>query len=84
MATAALSNRFQPIYNRTSTRNTEIQPKENTMSNDLKTIIEKVIKLQQLTKTTGFHTTRSISQLMANLTPEELVLVSEALHTNKL
>lgn len=78
MATAVLSSRFQPIYDRTT------QPKEITMNNDLKTIIDKVIKLQQLTKTTGFHTTRSISQLMANLTPEELVLVSEAIHTAKL
>ena len=72
MATAALNTRFQPIYNRNK--------EATSMTKDLQPIIEKVRKLQQLTKTTGFHTTRSIGQLMADLTPDELVEVSEALH----
>jgi len=42
-------------------------------------IIRKVQTLRHLTKTTGFFTTRSIGALLANLTPDELVEVAEAL-----
>jgi hypothetical protein len=72
MATAALNTRFQPIFN----RNKEATP----MKRDLQTIIDKVRKLKELTHTTGFHTTRSIGMLLADLTPDELVEVSKALH----
>lgn len=50
------------------------QPKQN-----LEEIIRKVQALRTLTKTTGFFTTRSIGALLANLTPDELVEVSEKL-----
>jgi negative regulator of replication initiation len=76
MATAALNTRYQPIYNRTK--------EAPSVNKDLQEIIDKVRKLQQLTKSTGFHTTRSVAQLMANLTPDELVTVSEALHLTEL
>ena len=50
------------------------QPKQN-----MEEIIRKVRALRALTKTTGFYTTKSIGALLANLTPDELVTVSEAL-----
>ena len=45
----------------------------------LEEIIRKVRSLRSLTKTTGFYTTRSIGVLLAGLSPDELVEVSEAL-----
>lgn len=45
----------------------------------LEEVIRKVQKLRSLTKSTGFFTTRSIGALLANLSPDELVEVSEAL-----
>ncbi len=45
----------------------------------LEEIIRKVRSLRTLTKSTGFFTTRSIGALLANLTPDELVEVAEAL-----
>jgi hypothetical protein len=45
----------------------------------LEEIIRKVQTLRTLTKTTGFFTTRSIGALLANLSPDELVEVAEAL-----
>lgn len=42
-------------------------------------VIEKVKKLRQLTKETGFFTTKSVGQLLANLTPDELVEVHDSL-----
>jgi predicted RNA polymerase sigma factor len=45
----------------------------------LEAIIEKVKALRSLSKETGFHTTRSIGQLLGNLSPDDLVQVSEAL-----
>jgi hypothetical protein len=53
--------------------------RSNIVTKDLAPIIEKVRKLQDLTRSTGFHTSRSIGALLANLTPEELVVVSEGL-----
>ena len=67
----ALNNRFQPIYN----RNKGTIP----MKRDLKPIIEKVRNLIALTRTTGFHTSRSIGALLADLSPDELAEVSGAL-----
>ena len=70
----AFNTRFQPIYNRI---------KETTpMNKDLTSIIDKVRHLQELTRTTGFHTTRSIGALLADLTPDELVEVNKALTLN--
>jgi hypothetical protein len=74
MATAALSTRVQPIYNRKK----EAPPMKT--ENNLQVIIEKVRQLQDLTRTTGFHTTRSVGMLLATLSPDELVEVSKALH----
>ena len=45
----------------------------------LEEVIRKVRSLRNLTKDTGFFTTRSIGALLANLSPDELVEVSEAL-----
>ncbi len=42
-------------------------------------IISKVKKLRSLTKETGFFTNRSVGQLLASLSPDELVEVSDAL-----
>jgi hypothetical protein len=42
-------------------------------------IIRKVRSLRSLTQSTGFFTTRSIGALLTNLSPEELVVVAEAL-----
>ncbi len=72
----AIHSRFQPIYNRS--KGTTMKKEERT--NNLQDIIAKVRKLQELTRTTGFHTTRSIGLLLANLSPDELVRVSDALH----
>ena len=46
----------------------------------LEAIIEKVKALRELSAATGFHTTRSIGQLLGNLSPDDLVKVSEALN----
>lgn len=75
MATMPTFNtRFQPIYNRI---------KETTpMKRDLQSIIEKVRHLQELTRSTGFHTTRSIGAVLADLSPDELVEVNKALTHN--
>ena len=75
MATAALSTRFQPIYNRN--RNKETTPMTK---RDLTPIIEKVKQLKELTRTTGFHTTRSIAALMADLSPDETAEVAKAVN----
>ena len=72
MATMPALSRYQPIYTRTK--------RVPIMKRDLTEIIEKVRKLQQLTKTTGFQTGRSVCALLTNLTPDELVEVSEALN----
>ena len=45
----------------------------------LEQIIQKVRALRALTTSTGFMTTRSVGLLLANLSPDELVKVSEAL-----
>jgi hypothetical protein len=71
MATAALS-RYQPIYNR-------FKDSTPMKKRDLTEIIDKVRKLQQLTKTTGFKTGRSVCALLGDLTPDELCEVSAAL-----
>jgi hypothetical protein len=42
-------------------------------------VIRKVQKLRNLTKETGFYTTRSVGQLLANLTPDELCEVNDAI-----
>ena len=70
----ALNNhtRYQPLYNRTK--------RAPIMKRDLTEIIEKVRKLQQLTKNTGFQTGRSVCKLLADLSPDELVEVSTALN----
>jgi len=74
MSTIATYN--HPIYN----RNSKGSVMQNTDRHNLDDIIEKVRKLRSLTRETGFHTTRSIGMLLANLSPDELVQVSEALH----
>ena len=77
MATmAALSRYQQPIYDRTK----KAIPMNN--KRDLTETIEKVRKLRQLTKTTGFQTGRSVCALLANLTPDELVEVNDALNNS--
>ena len=45
----------------------------------LEEVIKKVRNLRSLTKSTGFFTTRSIGALLANLSPDELAEVGEAL-----
>lgn len=72
MATMPALSRYQPIYDRTK--------RAPTMKRDLTDIIDKVRKLQQLTRTTGFQTGRSVCALLSDLSPEELVKVSEALN----
>jgi hypothetical protein len=72
MATMPALSRYQPIFTRTK--------RVPNMKRDLTDIIDKVRKLQQLTKTTGFQTGRSVCALLTNLTPDELVEVSEALN----
>ncbi len=46
---------------------------------DVAEVIRKVQMLRKLTKETGFFTNRSVGQLLANLTPDELVEVAESL-----
>ena len=43
-------------------------------------IAEKVIALRELTKTTGFQTSRSQGELLGRLTPDELVAVALVLN----
>jgi hypothetical protein len=45
----------------------------------LKAIAEKVQALQQLTQATGFQTSRSQGKLLAQLSPDELVVVARVL-----
>lgn len=45
----------------------------------LEEVIRKVRNLRSLTKSTGFFTTKSIGALLANLSPDELAEVGEAL-----
>ena len=47
--------------------------------NKLNEIVRKVQALRNLTKSTGFYTTKSVGVLLANLSPDELVEVGEAL-----
>jgi hypothetical protein len=68
----------QPLYNRHS-RNEGTNMKQPDRATNLQVIIEKVRELQQLTARTGFRTTRSVGELLANLTPDELVEVNKAL-----
>lgn len=42
-------------------------------------VIRKVKQLRQLTKETGFFTNKSVGQLLAPLTPDELVEVADSL-----
>ena len=72
MATMPAINRFKPIYQRS-------KGAPPIMKRDLTEIIDKVRKLLALTRTTGFHTTRSIGMVLADLSPDELAEVSEAL-----
>ena len=72
MATMPAINRYQPIYNRSTKR-------ETTMKRDLTPIIEKIRELQQLTERTGFRTTRSVGALLGDLSADELVEVNKAL-----
>ena len=72
MATAALSTRFQPIYN----RNKEATPMTK---RDLKPLIEKVRKLLDFKKSTGMSTSRSIADVLRDCTADELVEVYDAL-----
>jgi hypothetical protein len=67
----AINNRFLPIYDRTKGA--------TPMKRDLTPIIDKVRNLLALTRTTGFHTTRSIGAVLADLSPDELAEVSKAL-----
>jgi hypothetical protein len=71
MATMPALSRYQPIYQRSKGT--------TPMKRDLTQIIDKVRKLKQLTRDTGFHTTRSIGALLADLSPDELVEVQSAL-----
>ena len=73
MATMPALSRYQhPIYDRTK--------RAIPMKRDLTEIINKVRQLQQLTQTTGFKTGRSVCALLADLTPDELVEVNQALN----
>jgi hypothetical protein len=76
MATSVMQRFNQPIYNRNRS-NTIMQPQPQ---RDLAEIIDKVRQLQQLTKTTGFFTSRSIGALLNDLTPDELVQVNRAIN----
>jgi len=71
MATMPAIARYQPIYQRSKGT--------TPMKRDLTPIIDKVRKLLALTRTTGFHTSRSIGAVLADLSPDELVEVSTAL-----
>lgn len=76
MATMPAFNRYQqPIYN----RNKGATPMNKEEPKDLQAVIEKVRNLLDLTHRTGFKTSRSIGQLLANLSPDELAKVNEAL-----
>jgi hypothetical protein len=43
---------------------------------DLQETVKKVLALRNLTKTTGFKTSRSVGELLGRLTADELSLVS--------
>jgi hypothetical protein len=45
----------------------------------LKAIADKVLSLQTLTRETGFHTSRSIGALLANLSPDQLAAIGDYL-----
>ena len=49
---------------------------KTTIRPELKEVVEKVRALRDLTKTTGFQTSRSIGALLGKLNPEDLALVS--------
>jgi hypothetical protein len=77
MATMPAINRYQqPIYD----RHKRVLPMKK---RDLTEVIEKVRKLQQLTKQTGFHTSRSVADLLRDCTPDELVEVYDALNMQR-
>jgi hypothetical protein len=72
----AINNRFRPIYDRTKGA--------TPMKKDLTSIIDKVRDLLALTRATGFHTSRSIGALLADLSADELAEVSKALDLKQL
>lgn len=51
-----------------------------TLSLKLQTIVDKVLALRSLTKTSGFRTEKSQRDLLMPLTMDELALVAEALY----
>jgi len=55
------------------------QTNETALPPKLKMIAEKVQALRELTKTTGFQTSRSQGELLGRLTPDELATVALAL-----
>ena len=48
---------------------------------NLEEIVAKVRRLRKLTEQSGFYTSRSVAELLRNLTPEQLCQVSEMLDT---
>jgi hypothetical protein len=48
-------------------------------NNKIEEVIKKVRSLRALSKETGFFTNRSVGALLVNLSPDELVQVSDAL-----
>jgi len=49
------------------------------LRHDLREIVAKVQALKQMTRSTGFLTSRSIGQLLGRLDADDLALVAEAL-----
>jgi hypothetical protein len=49
---------------------------KTTIRPELKEVVEKVRALRDLTKTTGFQTSRSIGALLGRLSPDDLSAVS--------
>jgi hypothetical protein len=49
------------------------------LSPKLAAVVQKVRDLQELTRTTGFRTTRSVGEVLGRLTADELAEVSAAL-----
>lgn len=81
MSTIAVPiNRFQPIYERskgveimaTQTTDTQLRP-------ELVKVVEDILGLRALSKTTGFLTFKSQKQILEKLTPEDAAIVGHEL-----
>ena len=76
-------NRCEPIYERSThnkgVENMATQTTDNQLRPELAKVVEDILGLRALSKTTGFLTFKSQKQILEKLTPEDAAIVGHAL-----